>query len=150
MELKTGTFETTLDDKGRVSVPVRLRERYQGELVITWGTQPCAWIMTPQVWEQVSAKLTNSDTISEDVRFLMEYAYEYQAQAVEIDKVGRIAIPVTIRKYARLTKDCLVISAENRLEIWDAGYFYTYLEENRPVIQEAIKKMGSLKLFKMD
>jgi MraZ protein len=150
MELKTGTYESTLDDKGRVSVPARLRERYPGELVITWGFQPCAWVMTPEVWEKVSNKLMGSDAISEDEGHLLEYQHIVQAQVVELDKAGRIAIPATTRRYARLTKDCLVISAENRLEIWDAEYFYTYLEENKPVMQEARKKMGSLKLFKLD
>jgi MraZ protein len=106
--------------------------------------------MAPEVWEKVSGKLMSSDAISEEERFLLEYQHIDQAQVVELDKTGRIPVPATIRRYAKLTKDCLVISAENRLEIWDAEYFYKYLEDNRPSMQEAMKKMGSLKLFKLD
>jgi MraZ protein len=150
MELRTGTFESTLDDKGRVSIPARLREWYGGiELVITQGMQPSVWIMNTEVWEHVSGKLMNSDAVTEEESFLFQYQIILPAQTGEIDKSGRIAIPPTIRRYARLTKDCLVLSAENRLEIWDAEFFDSYMNANRPAIQEAWKKMGSIKLFSL-
>jgi MraZ protein len=150
MELKTGNYPTTLDDKGRVSIPAKLRDRYSGELVITWGMKPCAWVMSPGVWERVAEKLTNSDLVTEEERFLIEHQYINQAQVIEPDKAGRIAIPTTIRRYARLNKECLVISAENRLEIWDEEFFFSFLEDNRAAVQAAMNKMGSLKLFRID
>ncbi|MDR0316409.1 MAG: division/cell wall cluster transcriptional repressor MraZ [Treponema sp.] len=149
MELRTGTFEGTLDEKGRVGVPVRLRERYSGELVITQGMQSIsAWIMTPQVWEQAKERLeASADTLTweeyQDIRF----QFVLPAQVVEFDKSGRIAVPAAIRTYAGLTRDCLVLSDEDHLEIWDAKSYYDYLRERRPVIQETMKKMGSLRLF---
>jgi MraZ protein len=149
VELKTGNYPTTLDDKGRVSIPSKLRDRYSGELVITWGMKPCAWVMRPEVWDRVAEKLTNSDLVTEEERLLIEHKYINQAQVVELDKAGRIPIPATIRRYARLTKECLVISAENRLEIWDEEFFFSFLEENQEAIQTAMNKMGSLKLFRM-
>jgi MraZ protein len=150
MELGTGTFESTLDDKGRVSIPIRLRETCPGsELVITQGRQHCAWVMTPQVWEYVSEKLRSAPANTEEEYTLLEYLHILPARVVEIDKSGRIPVPQAIRKYAKLVKDCLVLSAENRLEIWDSEFFYSYLEENRPVIQEAWNKMGSVRLFSM-
>ncbi|MDR2370253.1 MAG: division/cell wall cluster transcriptional repressor MraZ [Treponema sp.] len=150
-ELRTGTFESTLDDKGRVSIPIRLREVYSvNELVITQGRQPSVWIMTPEVWERVSEKLKNSSDLTEEEYSLVEYLHILPAQLVEIDKSGRIPVPQAIRKYAGLTKECLVLSAENRLEIWDSQSYYTYLNENSQVRQEAWKKMGSRKLFSME
>jgi MraZ protein len=150
MELRTGTFESTLDEKGRVSIPTRLRDLYPGpELVITQGMQPSVWIMTPPVWEQFSAKLMNSaDTISEEDYLDIQYQYILPAQTVELDKSSRMAVPPAIRKYAGLSRDCLVLSAENHLEIWDSESYYAYLQQKRPLIQEAMKKMGALRLFK--
>jgi MraZ protein len=151
MELGTGTFESTLDDKGRVSVPSHIREKYApGELVITQGMQPSVYIMTAEVWEQFSGKLTNSDTLNEEDYNLIQYQYILPAQAVEIDKSGRIAIPPAIRKYAGLTKNCLVMNARNHLEIWDSEFFYAYLRENRERRQAAERQMGALRLFSMD
>ncbi|MDR0601422.1 MAG: division/cell wall cluster transcriptional repressor MraZ [Treponema sp.] len=146
--LETGTFESTLDDRGRVSIPIRLREIYKvREFVITQGRQPSAWIMTPEIWEQVSGKLRNSTALTDEEYSLIEYLHILPAQLVEIDKSGRVPVPQAIRKYAGLNRDCLVLSAENRLEIWDSNFHSAYLNENRPVIQEAWRKMGSIRLF---
>jgi MraZ protein len=149
MELKTGTFESILDEKCRVNIPLQIREGYSsGALVITQGMQPSVYIMTSAIWEQFSGKLTNSAILNEEDYNLIQYQYILPAQQGEIDKAGRIAIPPAIRRYAGLTKNCLVLSAENHLEIWDAEFFYAYLRENRARSQEAIRQMGALRLFK--
>ena len=148
MELKTGSAESTLDDKGRVSIPVRFREQYQGDLVITWGMERCAWIMTPPVWERFERALRDSETLTQEERLILEDKHLNQAQVVELDKTGRIAIPATIRKYASLSKDCMVISAENRLSIWDSRVFDAYLAEKDVVARAAMNKLGSHDLFR--
>jgi len=150
MELKTGSSESTLDDKGRVSIPVRFREQYQGELVITWGMEHCAWIMTPAVWERFEKALRDSETLTQEERLILEDKHLNQAQVVELDRAGRIAIPQTIRKYANLTKDCIVISAENRLAIWDSGVFEAYLSNKDQVARDAMNKLGSQDIFRVN
>jgi MraZ protein len=151
MELRTGIFESTLDEKGRIFIPIRLRETYSiSELVITQGRQPSVWIMTSEMWERVLERLKNSSDLTEEEYSLVEYLHILPAQLAEIDKLGRIAVPQAIRKYAGLTKECLVLSAENRLEVWDSQFYYAYLNENSQVRQEAWKKMGSRKLFSME
>jgi MraZ protein len=154
MELTTGAVESILDEKGRVNIPLRFRDRYQGDLVITYGMLPSVWIMKADVWEKVKAKMTNLDFTVEE-RFFFEQRYDYQAQPVELDKSNRIAIPPTIRRYAKLTKECRVISAENRLEIWDTAFHSAFVDEGEPVVQGAtaqavMNKMGSIRLFKLD
>jgi len=148
MELKTGSSESTLDDKGRVNIPVRFRAQYQGELVITWGMEQCAWIMTPAVWEHFEQSLRNSETLSQEERLILEDKHLNQAQVVELDKAGRIAIPPHIRKYANLTRECMVISAENVLSIWDSATFDAYLREKDAVARGAINKLGSRDIFR--
>ena len=147
--LKTGAAESTLDDKGRVNIPIRFREEYQGELVITWGMERCAWIMTPVVWERFEKALRNSGLFTQEERLILEDKHLNQAQIVELDKAGRIAIPPTIRKYASLTRDCMVISAENRLSIWDSDIFAAYLAEKDMVARAAMNKLGSQDIFKV-
>jgi MraZ protein len=149
LELKTGSAESTLDDKGRVNIPVRFRDKYQGELVITWGMEQCAWIMTPFVWERFETVLRNSELFTQEERLILEDKHLNQAQVVELDKAGRIAIPPTIRKYAGLSRDCMVISAENRLSIWDSEVFAGYLAEKDEVARGAMNKLGSRDIFKV-
>ena len=151
MELKTGSAESTLDDKGRVSIPVRFREQYQGDLVITRGMERCIWVMTTPVWERYEQDLrvrSKEESLNDEEWDILEYKIIGHAQEVELDKAGRIAIPPTIRKYANLSKDCFVISAENRLSVWDSDVFNTYLAEKDMVARAAMNKLGSQDIFR--
>ena len=150
MELKTGSAESTLDEKGRVSIPVRFREYYQGSLVITWGMEHCAWIMTPAVWKNFERTLRTSDKFTQEERLILEDKHLDQAEVVELDKAGRIAIPPTLRRYANLSKDCIVVSAENRLSIWDSDTFDSYLAEKDKLAREAMNKLGSQDIFRAE
>ncbi|MDR1971558.1 MAG: division/cell wall cluster transcriptional repressor MraZ [Treponema sp.] len=145
-----GSYPSVLDDKYRVNIPKPLRENYNRELVITIGLQKCAWIMRNEVWEQLYERLTNSNELTEDAQELVEHQFIAPRMMVEVDQAGRIAIPPVIRRHAGLTKNCLVFNLENRLEVWDEERYFAYLDENRSAIKEAIGKMGSLKLFKLD
>ena len=149
MELKTGSAVSTLDDKGRVNIPVRFREQYQGELAMTWGIDRCIYIMTPSAWENFEKWLRKRKKLIVPRKWrVLENKYLNQAMEVEIDKVGRIAIPPTFRTYASLTKDCMVINnAEGCLSVWDYDTFNAYLAENNEVSQEPFDELGSQDIF---
>ncbi|MDR0400783.1 MAG: division/cell wall cluster transcriptional repressor MraZ [Treponema sp.] len=151
MEMNAGgSYPSTLDDKGRVNIPKALREVYSGELVVTMGLRTCARIMKPEVWAQICQRLTGSNELTEDEQELVELQLIAPRMMVEVDQAGRIVMPPVIRRYARLTKNCLILNLENRLEVWDEELYFAHLDENRAAIKEAIRKMGSLKLFKLD
>jgi MraZ protein len=151
MEMNTGgSYPSTLDDKGRVNIPKALREVYNGELVVTMGLRTCARIMKVEVWTQICQRLTGSNELTEDEQELVELQLIAPRMMVEVDQAGRIILPPVIRRYARLSKNCLVLNLENRLEVWDEELYFAHLDENRAAIKEAIRKMGSLKLFKLD
>ena len=148
IELKTGSAETTLDDKGRVNIPARFREYFQEKLIITRGMQRCVLIMTPPVWKNFEKTLTESENVNQEERSVIEDKHLNEAQVVELDKVGRIAIPSIFRKYANLSKDCIVIRNEGRLMIWDSDVYDAYLAEKDPIAQTAMNKLGSRNIFK--
>ena len=151
MGLKTGSAESTLDDKGRVIIPVRFREQYQGDLVITRGMDRCIWIMTAPVWESYEQGLrtrSKEENLNDEEWEVLEYKIIGHAQEVEVDKAGRIAIPPTHRKYANLSKDCTVINRKNRLSIWDSETFEAYLDENESVARAAMNKLGAQDIFR--
>ena len=148
IELKTGSAESTLDDKGRVNIPVRFREHFQEELIITRGMQRCVWVMTPSVWKHFEKTLNESENVNQEERFALEDKHLNEAQIVELDKAGRIAIPSIFRKYANLKKECTVIRNEGLLVIWDSDVYDAYLAEKDPVAQTAMNKLGSRNIFK--
>lgn len=145
-----GSYPSTLDDKGRVNIPKPLRGVYNGELVVTSGLRTCVWVMRPDVWDRIHERLMDANELTEYVRGLMELKITASKMMMEVDQAGRIAMPPVSRRHARLTKNCLILNLENRLEVWDEELYFAYLDENRAAIEEAIGRMGSLRLFKLD
>jgi MraZ protein len=144
MELKTGAIESTLDDKGRVNIPIRFREDYQGELVIAYGKEHCAEIRTSGDWENFARKTREyMENVNDEVRDYLENKYLNTALPAELDKTGRIAIPSAIRGYANLSKDCIVIRAEDRLSVWDREVFAAYIAEKENLAREAINNLSA-------
>jgi len=150
--LQTGTFESTLDDKGRVVIPAPLRERYTGKLVITQGKELCVWVMTSAAYEHFISTFKKESKENEWTAEEIE-AFEYQhistASTVDIDpKTGRIPISVILRSYANLTKDCLVVSIKGHLEIWNVEYNKAFMEEVRNINKDVHKRMhGKVNFF---
>ena len=149
-ELQTGTFESTLDDKGRVVIPASLRDRFMGKLVITQGLESCVWIMTDDVYQKF-LKTINSlgDTLSYEEIEAFRYQHEAPARTVEIDqKTGRIPVPGALRSYAKLSRDCLVLSIDGHLEVWNQDEYSVFSGETQLAAKEAKKKLvGKVALF---
>jgi MraZ protein len=148
MELKNGSDDSTLDDKGRVSIPVRFREQFLGELVMALGIEKCIYIMKPAEWENFAKNLRNPEMFTQAERRYFENKHLIQAEKVTLDKVGRIAIRPLFRRYANLTKDCMVSCFDGRIRIWDIPTYEAYIAEFDPSSLVAIDKYGSQDIFK--
>lgn len=129
MDLVTGEFKNTLDDKGRLSLPVKLRAGLPGNtIVITQGVDSCLWLFTPERWIALSEQLFASTSLFHQQARIIQRRIIAPAQEVEIDKAGRIAIPQSLREYAQLSKDCIVLGITKRLEIWDVESYKSWIE----------------------
>jgi MraZ protein len=148
MVFSTGEYSATLDDKGRISIPSRFREGIpENILVITKGIENCIWAHTPQVWEKVSAKLRNAASISIKKTNMVNHRFIFPSCEVEIDKAGRIAIPQTLREFAGLSKDCIVASDGNCIELWDAERLAAYQRTIDNQFVDVLEEMGHLELY---
>jgi MraZ protein len=136
--LNRGSAESTLDEKGRVNIPVRFKEHFKGELIITRGEERCAMVMTPSEWERFEKSEENSDALTHEHREAFKNKYLDQAQVLELDNVGRITIPPRIRQYANLTRDCTVVRDKDYLFIWDSDDYEAYLERIDPMAKTAM------------
>ncbi len=113
-----GEYEHTLDAKGRLSMPAKLRKDMGEVFVVTKGLDGCLFAFSQIEWlnfEQKLKALPLSDKNARNfVRFFLAGATE-----CEIDKQGRFLIPNNLRIAANLEKETIIIGVGTRLEIWD-------------------------------
>jgi len=120
-----GTFEHTIDDKGRVSVPARFREvllaSNDDRVVITnfiMGALRCLDVYPIAAWQALEERLRAKPQFDQRVMRFQNY-YFAAAHDCIIDKQGRILLPPTLRMYAALNRDVVFTSALEKFRIWD-------------------------------
>ena len=112
-----GTHTPRLDDKGRLILPAKFRDRLAGGLVMTRGQERCVYVFPMDEFERVATQMQQAPTTSKAVRDYMRVFLSGAFDEIP-DKQGRITIPAILREYAGLTKACTVIGAGNRVELW--------------------------------
>jgi MraZ protein len=140
----TGEYRYSLDEKGRLMIPAKIRTEMSGNmLVLTRGIDRCLWLFPPDEWKLISGKLLESFSIFQKKARLIHRRIIAPAQETEIDRTGRITIPQTLREYAELNKDCIIIGMLKRLEIWDEEIYKSYNDINEEEFQEAAEEIGN-------
>ena len=125
-----GEYQHTLDPKGRVNFPARLRE----------GLDNCLYVYSMEEWKVLEDKI-RALPMSKS-RNLQRFFFAGAAEA-EPDKQGRVLIPAHLREYAGLTKDVTVIGASVRAEIWDSERYQSSCEElTSDSIAESMDELG--------
>lgn len=136
-------WRNTLDDKGRISLPAGLRSGLsENVLVLTKGSERCLWLFPPERWKQVSKKFMDSGSLSLEKQNLVRYRFIAPAQEIEIDKAGRLAVPQSLRDFAGLTKDCVILEIGDRIDIWSADRYDAYWDANEEKLKNALEEMG--------
>lgn len=147
MNLLTGEFRNSVDEKGRLSLPAKLREELAGtQFVLTQGVDKCLWLFPPEQWEVLSKKLMDSTSLFQAKARLVQRRILAPAQEVEVDKLGRISVPQSLREFAGLSKDCVILGITKYIEIWDADEYRKYWEENESEFRAAAEELGGLTL----
>ena len=135
-----GEYQHTLDPKGRVNFPARLRESLGSTFIITKGLDNCLYVYSREEWKVLEDKI-RALPMSKS-RNLQRFFFAGAAEA-EPDKQGRVLIPAHLREYAGLTKDVTVIGASVRAEIWDSERYQSSCEElTSDSIAESMDELG--------
>ena len=117
-----GEYIHTIDEKNRVSLPVKFRKEMGKKIIITPGLGQCLFIFTTKEWEKVSRKLSDSDAdlsfLKADQRNFNRYMFGRAAE-VEIDSIGRMLIPEFLQEGIRLRDKAAIIGVKDRVEVWN-------------------------------
>jgi MraZ protein len=145
-----GTFEHTIDDKGRISVPARFREMLQAtdddRLVITnflISSVRCLDVYPHAAWVQLEERLRAKPQFDQRVLRFQNY-YFAAAHDCVLDKQGRILLPPVLREYAGLTRDVVFTSALEKFRIWDRDQWKRVFGEAEQSIMERPEDLTEL------
>ena len=145
MNLLTGEYNNTIDEKGRLSFPTKLRTAVPGNvLMVTKGSENCLWLFAAEEWESFQSKMmANASPLKEKSMQVVRH-FIAPAQPVEFDKNGRLSIPQSLREYAKLSKDCTVLGVAKFIELWDSGVYKQYLEASEESFKEAAEEFNDI------
>ena len=115
-EMLVGEFQHNIDAKGRMIMPAKFRDELGEKFVITKGLDKCLFVFSQEEWEKLDQKLSEQ-SLSKD-RKIQRFFYGGMTEC-ELDKQGRVLVPQTLREYAELFKDAVVVGLAKRAEIWN-------------------------------
>ncbi|MDO4173783.1 MAG: division/cell wall cluster transcriptional repressor MraZ [Eubacteriales bacterium] len=118
-----GEYQHTLDAKGRLFIPAKLREELGDSFVVTKGLDECLFLYPQEAWDMLEEKIRQLPMSKS--RSLQRFFLSSAADAV-VDKQGRIVVPPVLRTYAGLERDVTIIGVSERAEIWDRQKWETY------------------------
>lgn len=129
----TGQYHHSIDSKGRLFIPARLREELGETFYVAIGMGKCLAIYSDESWAGITAQLDSLPYSKTRDTMRMLYA---NAVKCEPDSQGRILLPAKLRDFANLSKNVAIIGVSKRAEIWDED---TWVEmENAALNSEAM------------
>ena len=130
-----GEFHHNIDEKGRLVIPNKFRLELGERFIITRGLEKCLYAYSISEWNNIVAKLKQLPFTKKDARTFIRSFFSGAAEC-EFDRQGRINITSPLVSYADLTKECVIIGANDRLEIW--GNFF---EENSEKLEDIAENL---------
>lgn len=136
-----GEYRHSIDTKGRLSIPAKMRNQCGDMVYVTRGNDGCLDLYTEEGWEEyyreelenLSKKKKNSRTYK---RLITS-----RVSLCEFDKLGRINIPSTLRETAHLKKECVIIGVGDHVEIWNQHEWDTFYEDNEGKLDEIAENL---------
>lgn len=137
-----GEFQYSVDDKGRVIIPPAFRDFVEDGMVVTRGMDSCLFVFPMRSWQQIEESLTALPLTDPGSRNFVRFFYSGAAKA-KLDSTGRIGLPPTLRKFASLEGNVMVVGAPNRLEIWNEEQWLANLDavQDSPPAPELLREL---------
>ena len=138
-----GEYEHSLDVKGRLIMPAKLREDIGEKFIITKGLDGCLFGFSLNEWTNFEEKLKSLPLTNKNARDFVRF-FLSGAVNVEIDKQGRFLVARNLREYASLVKEVVIIGVGTRIEFWSKDKWEKYNSSNNISADELAENMTML------
>ena len=138
-----GEYEHSLDAKGRLIMPAKLREDIGEKFIVTKGLDGCLFGFSQTEWQNFEDKLKTLPLTNKNARDFVRF-FLSGATECEMDKQGRFLIASNLREYANLEKDAVIIGVGTRIEIWNKDKWKSYNSDENISADEIAENMTML------
>ncbi len=135
-----GQYYHNIDIKGRLIIPSKFREELGHQFIITRGLDQCLFGYSLEEWILIEDKLKTLPLTKKDARAFTRFFFS-GASECELDKQGRINIPMQLTSYAKLERECVILGVSNRIEIWSKSQWEDYFTESADTFAELAENM---------
>ena len=136
-----GEYHHTIDEKGRLTIPSKVRYELGENFIVTRGLDNCLFVYPSDEWKNIINKykeLPNTKDARNFMRFFLS-----GATVCEFDKQGRINITNPLINYAKLEKECIIIGVNDHLEIWSKSLWESFIDENEANLSDIADNLFS-------
>ena len=113
-----GEYIHSIDDKNRLSFPIKFRKEMGKKVVVTPGLDRCLFVFTTKEWAKIAEKLASSSMLQSDTRSFNRYLLG-GAVEVDVDQSGRILVPDFLKDRAEFKGKVAIVGVVSRVELWD-------------------------------
>ncbi|MCF0154957.1 MAG: division/cell wall cluster transcriptional repressor MraZ [Veillonella sp.] len=138
-----GEYSHSIDAKGRLIIPAKIREQLGERCIITQGLDQCLSVYDESKWETITTALNQKSSSHANIRMLKRFMLG-KATEVEFDKQGRVLIPASLRAAADLDKETVIVGVGSHVEIWSADRWNTYIDEMAPNMEALVESIEDL------
>lgn len=138
-----GEYNHTIDDKGRLAIPIKFRGDLARGAVVTRGLDASLFLFPKEEWDKLAGKLASLPLGQSNSRAFARLMLA-GAMDVEVDKQGRVILPEYLRQYAGIIKQVVIAGLYNRLEIWDSEKWESYKAKTESEVGDIAEKLGEL------
>ena len=137
-----GQSPQRLDEKNRLTVPARLRPRFEAGIVITRGLDGCLWAYTLEGWEAFQLQqIDRLDGFSREARQMRRFFFSAAHEATP-DKQGRVALPSALMEHATLDREVVVTGIGEHLEIWNRDAWARVVSESQGSVEDVAERFA--------
>ena len=138
-----GEYYYTIDPKGRIAIPSKLRKVLSKGGVITKGLDNCLFIFSSKDWQPMAEKIKSLPLSQSNSRAFSRLMLA-GAMNIKLDSQGRILVPDYLRKYVGLKKQIVLAGVFDRLEVWDEKEWEKYKKRTEKESGDIAEKLGDL------
>ena len=135
-----GEYNHNLDDKSRLVIPSNFRHDLGDKFIITKGMEKCLYIYSQNEWNKLVSKFDTLPFTKKDVRIFIRSFFS-GANTLEIDRSGRIVISSNLKEYANIEKECVIIGANDRIEIWAGNEWENFMNSYSDKISDIAENL---------